>query len=58
MVRAIIIKMKDPEFLPLKEKVVTLSVMAALLGVISMPRREAQLRGSRASYHPSDCEPS
>ena len=25
-------------FLPLKEKVVTLSVMAALLGVISMPR--------------------
>lgn len=38
MVRAIIIKMKDPEFLPLKEKVVTLSVMAALLGVISMPR--------------------
>ena len=40
MVRAIIIKMKDPEFLPLKEKVSTLSVMAALLGVMSMTSRE------------------
>ena len=40
MVRTIIIKMKDPEFLPLKEKVSTLSVMAALLGVMSMTSRE------------------
>ena len=40
MMRAIVIKMKDPEFLPLKEKVPTLSVMAALLGVMSMTSRE------------------
>ena len=40
MVTAIVIKMKDPEFLPLKEKVPTVSVMAALLGLMSMTSGE------------------
>ena len=56
MVRAIIIKMKDPELLPLREKAPTLSAMRPHLG------RWARLAGSTAQRQPRqlssiDCEP-